>query len=59
MLCQLGVSNFHDKYAVCKKKKSLHQYTKHALLKIQNILKNIWLVHVDNLNSSKKGYKQG
>lgn len=59
MLCQLGVSNFHDKYVVCKKKNqqqqnSIQQYTEHAVLKILNIPKNIWLVHTVSLNGIKR-----
>lgn len=32
MMCQFSVSNFHDKYVVCKKK-SIWQYTEYAVFK--------------------------
>lgn len=54
MLCQFRIMT--NMWSV---KKSIQQYTEHSLFKIWNNIKNIWLVHVGNLNVSKNEYKQG
>lgn len=37
-----------------KQQNSIQRYTEHAVLKILNIPKNIWLVHRDSLNGIKR-----